>query len=160
MKNSNLTSHSANESMLSFLELELKKYGVAVEFSSSISTVKVGRNRPPCIYFYAKDVSQTYKIHLATVLAAEYGHGWKLSAFFPSKSERLDAKERESGQLRFILEPHVEAPSLFQSVLERFNPYVFRVEMAVMSQALIEVNKPGWVVPVELIRRGYVSKHE
>lgn len=36
----------------------------------------------------------------------------------------------------------------------------FRVEMAVMSQALIEVNKPGWVVPVELIRRGFVSKHE
>lgn len=155
-----LKSATSAESMLQFLELELAKCGVTVEFTSSISNVKAGRNKPPCIYFHTAHLDEAYKIQLATVLATVYGHQWLLSAFFSSKSERLDSVERKPGELRFMLKPYVKAPSFLQSVLELFKPYEFRLEMADMSQALMEVNKPGWVVPDELIRLGFVSKQE
>lgn len=145
---------------LSFIESELTKAGVTVEFTSSISKVKVGRNRPPCIFFHTKKLSIAYKIHLATVLAIDRGHAWKLTAFFPAGSTRLDAKQREPEELRFILEPIVKSQSLVQSAYELFQPYEFLREMADLSQALIDINKPGWVPTTDLTRRGFVTKHE
>jgi hypothetical protein len=149
-----------NQTMLSYIESALSSAGVTVEFTSEISTVTVGRNRPPCIFFYAKNLSDAYKIHLATLLATDSGHAWKLTAFFPAGSGRLDAKQREPGELRFILEPIVKNPSLLHSVYELFQPYEFRREMADLSQALIEVSKPGWVPTADLTRRGFFTKHE
>lgn len=160
MKSTDFKSQTVSEHMLSCLEEEVAKFGITVEFSSSISTFKPGRNRPPCVLFYTQDLNQAYKIHLASVLAADLGHAWKVRAFFPSVSERLDAAERKPGELRFIVEPIVKMPTLVQLAYERFKPYEFRAEMRDLTQALNDVNTPGWLPPEGLTKRGFVTKQE